>query len=168
MTSWVSTIVGSHTAWVKSRSPEDRSFRQQSENPLRAAKCSGNIPWTPRLKKDTIMLIYQVSPRYHWWSTKGRTLLFIAQNHQYQLHNTHYISALERFKHAALARYVKSEQLLKKGRQAHLLSRVSSVGDEGVDEELVSISSCNVQWRISILIFTVNLSTFGKRNKLST
>lgn len=46
--------------------------------------------------------------------------------------------------------------------KAHLLSCVSSVGDEGVDEELVSISSCNMQWRISILIFTVNLSTFRK------
>lgn len=73
------------------------------------------------------------------------------------------MSALERFKHAALPKSVKLEQLLKKGRQAHLLSRVSSVGDEGVDKELVSISSCNVQWCISVLIFTVNLSTF--RNK---
>lgn len=72
--------------------------------------------------------------------------------------------ALERFKHAALPRSVNLEQLLKKGRQAHLLSRVSSVGDEGVDEQLVSVSSCNVQWCISVLIFTVNLSTFRKKN----
>lgn len=50
-------------------------------------------------------------------------------------------------------------------RQARLLSRVSSVGDEGVDEEFVSVSSCDVQWCISVLIFTVNLSTFRKKNK---
>lgn len=53
--------------------------------------------------------------------------------------------------------------MLKKDRQAHSLSCVSSVGDEGVDEKLVSISSCDVQWCISILVFTVNLSTFGKK-----
>lgn len=47
-----------------------------------------------------------------------------------------------------------------KRKQAHSLSRVSSVGNEGVDEELVSVSSCNVQWCISVFIFTVNLSTF--------
>lgn len=47
-----------------------------------------------------------------------------------------------------------------KRKQAHSLSRVSSVSNEGVDEELVSVSSCNVQWCISVFIFTVNLSTF--------
>ena len=47
--------------------------------------------------------------------------------------------------------------------QAHLLSRVSSVGDEGVDEELVSVSGCNVQWCVSVFIFTVNLSTFRRK-----
>lgn len=53
----------------------------------------------------------------------------------------------------------------KQDRQADLLSRVSSVGDEGVDEELVSVSSRNVQWCVSILIFTVNLSTFGRKKQ---
>jgi len=31
-------------------SPEESSFRQQSENPLSAARCSGNMPWMPRLQ----------------------------------------------------------------------------------------------------------------------
>ncbi len=55
-----------------------------------------------------------------------------------------------------------------KDTQAHSLSRVSSVCDEGVDEELVSISSCDVQWCISVLIFTVNLSTFRKNTNKQT
>lgn len=34
----------------KSHSPEERSFLQQSEKPLKAAKWRGNIPCMPRLK----------------------------------------------------------------------------------------------------------------------
>jgi len=32
--------------------PEDTSFLQQSEKPLRAARCKGNIPWMPLLKRQ--------------------------------------------------------------------------------------------------------------------
>lgn len=36
--------------------PDDSSLRQQSEKPLRAAKCSGNMPWTPLLNEKEPML----------------------------------------------------------------------------------------------------------------
>lgn len=82
------------------------------------------------------------------------------QNHLYELHNKHYTASSERPKYAALPQCIKVDQLLKTA--SHSLRCVSSVGDEGVDEELVPVSSCNVQWCVSILIFTVYLSTFRK------
>lgn len=36
--------------------PDDSSLRQQSEKPLRAAKCSGNMPWTPLLNEKEPIL----------------------------------------------------------------------------------------------------------------
>lgn len=38
------------TNGVSMNVPEDSSFLQQSEKPLRAARCRGNIPWMPLLK----------------------------------------------------------------------------------------------------------------------
>lgn len=35
---------------VSTNIPEDSSFLQQSEKPLRAVRCRGNIPWMPLLK----------------------------------------------------------------------------------------------------------------------
>lgn len=61
-----------------------------------------------------------------------------------------------------LLKLYKGASVAEKGRRPHSLSCVSPVGDEGVDEELVPVSSCNVQWCVSILIFTVYLSTFRK------
>lgn len=46
------------------------------------------------------------------------------------------------------------------------LSCVSSVGNEGVDEQLVAISSCYVQGCVSILIFTVYLSTYQDKQEV--
>lgn len=39
------------------------------------------------------------------------------------------------------------------------LGGVCAVGDERVDEQLVAVTSCDVQWRVSVLVFTVNFST---------
>lgn len=41
-----------------------------------------------------------------------------------------------------------------------LLGRVGAVGDQGVDEQLVSVPSCDVQRRVPVIIFTVNVSTY--------
>jgi len=47
--------------FLKSILPDERSFLQQSENPLNAAKWRGNIPCIPRLRYTII--------RYHSFIT---------------------------------------------------------------------------------------------------
>lgn len=49
------------------------------------------------------------------------------------------------------------------------LGGVCAVGDERVDEQLVAVASGDVQWRVSVLVFTVNFCPCKrtKKNKCS-
>lgn len=84
-----------NTSKGESCSPEDRSFLQQSEKPLRAAKCRGNMPWIPRLNKEREKKIHLVSCKRD--TTSGfRKWLLIARNRLYELQSSRRVSALER------------------------------------------------------------------------
>lgn len=141
------------------------TWRQQLPAAVRESTESGQVQRehsvNPSSEKDTHVNLLSINWKINAAEVRAGKHLLIVQNNLYKLHNRHYIYALER------CNTVGCVKLLIKGRQAHLLSSVSSVGDKGVDEELVPVSSCNVQWCVSFLIFTVNLSTFINKREES-
>lgn len=72
--------------------PEDSSFLQQSEKPLRAVRCRGNIPWMPLLKTMNAgrrqIIVAHWGQEHFWWrkGNKRRAKELIILNLAFSVH----------------------------------------------------------------------------------
>lgn len=156
---------------VSTNLPEDSSFLQQSEKPLRAARCRGNIPWMPRLEE----LKAEKASHHGTWRMRCEHGCIFGDRKKTK--RGWFIPSLTISSHQTAPFLfvlfitkggIRSSAEIKQMVKCQLFYELGGVGsmfDECCDDELMATTGSDVKGSVSALVLTINLSSYTHTNK---